>query len=99
MELEDTDNFFRPPYAIFKLEHAYKDESPVLKVFNKVGVRTEVALNSFTEALQRIRQMTKHRAVINLSKLHAVKTSSGNEKDKYGNVLKASATRAPTKPN
>ena len=33
--------------------------------------------------------MTKHRMVINCSKLYAMKTSSGNKKKKYGITLKA----------
>ncbi|MFM7988174.1 MAG: hypothetical protein ACKPKO_53565, partial [Candidatus Fonsibacter sp.] len=79
-DLEDTENYFRPPYAKFKLELAYDDDTPAFYVFYKEdGVRTEVALNSFKEALQYIRCMTKHRMVINFSKLYAMKTSSGNE--------------------
>ena len=48
-------------------------------------------MHSFKEALQHIRYMTKHRTVINFSKLYAMKTSSGNEQNKYGIVLKAIA--------
>ena len=45
---EDTENFFRPPYAKFKRELAYNDESHVFNVFDKNdGVRTEVVVNSF----------------------------------------------------
>ena len=92
VELEDTENYFRPPYAKFKLDLAYNDDSPAFKVFEKKDrVRTEVVLNSFKEALQIIRYMMKHRLVINFSKLYAMKTSSGNEKKKYGIVLKAIA--------
>ena len=54
-DLEDAKNNFRPPYAKFKLELAYDDDSPTCKVFDKKhGVRTEVALNEFKEALQYI---------------------------------------------
>ena len=92
VELEDTENYFRPPYAKFKLDQAYSDNSPAFKVFEqKDGVRTEFALNSFKEALQFIRYMTKRRMVIKFSKLYAMETSSGNEKNKYGIVLKAIA--------
>ena len=46
VELEDTENYFRPPYAQLKLNLAYKDGAPAWKVFYKTdGVRTEVALN------------------------------------------------------
>ena len=30
-DLEDTKNYFRPPYAQFKLEVAYDDDSPALR--------------------------------------------------------------------
>ena len=66
VELEDTENYFRPPYAKFNLELAYDDDSPRFKVFDqKDGVRTEVALNEFKEALQYISYTTKLRMVIN----------------------------------
>ena len=98
VDLEDTENYFRPPYAKFKLELAYDDGSPCVKVFaKKDGVRTEVALNEFKEALQYIRYMTKHRMVINFSKLYAMRTSSGNEKNKYGITLKAVAIECTNK--
>ena len=59
-DLEDTENYFRPPYAKFKLELAYDDDSAAFEVFDKKDVvRTEVVLNEFTEALQYIRCMTK----------------------------------------
>jgi hypothetical protein len=90
-DLEDTENYFRPPYAKFKLELAYNNDSPAFKVFDKKdGVRTEVVLNSFKESLQFIRYMTKHRVVINFSKLYAMKTSSGI-------VLKAIAIQCTNK--
>ena len=41
--------------------------------------------------------MTKHRIVINFSRLYAMKTSSGNEKNKYGIVLKAIAIECSNK--
>ncbi|MFM7989905.1 MAG: hypothetical protein ACKPKO_62385, partial [Candidatus Fonsibacter sp.] len=63
-DLEDTENYFRPPYAQFKLELAYDDDTPAFKVLDKKeGVRTEVELNSFKEALLHIRYTTKHRMV------------------------------------
>ncbi|MFM7985479.1 MAG: hypothetical protein ACKPKO_39810 [Candidatus Fonsibacter sp.] len=90
VDLEDTDNYCRPPYAQFKLDLAYHDDAPAFKVYDKSdGVGTEVVLKSFEEALQYIRYMTKHRIVINFSKLCAMKTSSGNDKKKYGIALKA----------
>ena len=48
VELEDTENYFRPPYAKFKLDLAYNDDSPAFRFFEKKeGVRTEVVLISF----------------------------------------------------
>ena len=98
-DLQDTKSNFRPPYAKFKLELAYDDDSPTFKVFDKKdGVRTEVVLNEFKEALQYIRYMTKHRIAINFSKLYVMKTSSGNEKKKkYGITLKALAIECTNK--
>ena len=49
--VEDTENYFRPPYAKLKLDLAYNDDAPAFKVYDKKdGVRTEVALNSLKEA-------------------------------------------------
>ena len=97
-DLEDTENYFRPPYAKFKLELDYNDESPVFNVCEqKDGVRTKVALNAFKEALQCIRYTTKHRMVVNFSKEYAMKTSSGDDKKKYVIVLKAIAIECSNK--
>ena len=41
--------------------------------------------------------MTKHRMVIHFCKLYAMKTSSGNEKKKYGITLKAVAIECTNK--
>ena len=54
-------------------------------------------MNSLLEALQYIRYMTKYRMVINFSKMYAMKTSSGNENNKYGIVLKAIAIECSNK--
>ena len=98
VDVEDTENYFRPSYAKLKLDLSYNDDAPVFKVYDKKdGVRTEVVLKSCKEALQYITYMTKHRIVINFSKLYAVKTSSGNEKKKYGIVLKAIAIECSNK--
>ena len=98
MDIEDTENYFRPPYAKFKLELAYDDDSPFFKDFEKKdGVRTEVALNEFKEALQYIRYLTKHRTVNQFCKLYAMQTSSGSEKKKYGITLKAVAIECTNK--
>ena len=72
VELEDAEHDFRPPYSKFKLDLACNDHSPAFNVYAKNdGVRTEVALNSFAEALQHIRYTTKHSIAISFSKLYA----------------------------
>ena len=63
----------------------------------KDGVSAEVAWHSFSEALQRIRHMTKRRMAINFSELYAMRTSPGHEKKKYGIVLKATAVECSNK--
>ena len=35
VELEATENYFRPPYAKFKLELAYNNQSPIPNVFEQ----------------------------------------------------------------
>ena len=88
VELEDTENYFRPPCAELNLDLAYNDDAPAFKVYDKKdGVRTEVALNSFKESRQYIIYMTKHRMAINFSRLYATMTSSENEKKKYRDSL------------
>lgn len=88
----------RPPYAKLKLELAYDTGEPLFKVFDKKdGKRTEIVVKEFKDALRHIKYMTKHRIIIHFSKLYAMKTSSGNEKKKYGIVLKATAIECVNK--
>ena len=48
VDVEDTENYVRPPYAKLQLDLAYNDDAPAFKVYDKKdGVRTEVSLNSF----------------------------------------------------
>jgi hypothetical protein len=35
VKLEDTENYFRPPFAQFKLELAQIDDTPVVRVYDK----------------------------------------------------------------
>ena len=45
VDVEDTENYFRPPYIKLKLDLAYNDDAPAFKVYDKKdGVRTDVAL-------------------------------------------------------
>ena len=62
-DLEDTENYFQPPYAISNLDLAYSDESPSFKVYDKKdGVRTEVVLNEFKRvpAIHQIHDKAPH---------------------------------------
>ena len=82
------------------MDLAFEDDAPAFKVYDKKdGVRTEVVLKSFKEASKYIRYMAKHRIVVNFSKLYAMKTSAGNEKNnnKYGVALKAFAIECSNK--
>ena len=61
VNLEDTDHYFRPPYAKFKLGMAFADGTPTFKVFaKKDGVSMEVALRSSKEAPLHIKYTTLH---------------------------------------
>ena len=49
-------------------------------------------MDTFSDALKHMRFMTKHRFVIHLNRLYAMKNQpSSNEKWKYGMVLKLAA--------
>ncbi|MFM7986362.1 MAG: hypothetical protein ACKPKO_44330, partial [Candidatus Fonsibacter sp.] len=96
--LEDTESYFPTSLRQVQIGAGVRRRIPTFTVFDKKDrFRTEVALNSFKEALQYIRYMTKHRMVINFSQLYAMKTSSGTEKKKYGVVLKAIAIECSNK--
>jgi hypothetical protein len=95
---EEPDKYYRPPYTKVKLELAHDTEKPLFKLFDKTPTkRQEVVLNNFEEALQYMRYLTKHRMVILFHKLYAMKTTAGNEKRKYGIILKAVAVECSNK--
>jgi len=90
--------YYRPPYTKVKLDLAYDTEEPRFRLFDKsTGERKEVALKTFDDILQHMRYLTKHRMAIHFSKLYAMKTASGNEKRKYGIILKAFAVECSNK--
>jgi hypothetical protein len=90
---------YRPPYTKVKLDLAYETDVPRFRLFDKQqdGKKTEVQLSTFDDILQHMRYMTKHRMVIQFSRLYAMKTSSGSEKKKYGIILKVYAVECTNK--
>ena len=40
-DLEDTENYFRPPYAKYKLDLAYNDDAPAFKVYDMKMIAIE----------------------------------------------------------
>ena len=95
---EEPDRLYRPPYTKVKLELAHDTEKPLFRLFDKTPTkRQEVVLNNFEEALHYTRYLTKHRMVILFHKLYAMKTTAGNEKRKYGIILKAVAVECSNK--
>jgi len=91
---------YRPPFAKVKLDLKHDTEVPKFKLFDVAdGKRREVQLTQFDDALKYMRHMTKHRFIIEFSRIYAMKTSAGSEKRKYGVVLKAYAVECTNKKN
>jgi len=91
---------YRPPFAKVKLDLKHDTEVPKFKLFDVAdGKRHEVQLTQFDDALKYMRHMTKHRFIIEFSRIYAMKTSAGSEKRKYGVVLKAYAVECANKKN
>ena len=91
---------YRPPFAKVKLDLKHDTEVPKFKLFDVAdGKRREVQLTQFDDALKYMRHMTKHRFIIEFSRIYAMKTSAGSEKRKYGVVLKAYAVECANKKN
>ena len=91
---------YRPPYAKLKLDLAHDSGQPTFRLFDKSsqGNRVEIKLESFKDALQHMRYMTRHRFVIHLNRLYCMKKQPGtNEKRKYGIVLKLAAVECTNK--
>ena len=49
------------------------------------GTKEEITLHSFSDVTANMRYMTKHRMII---EAHAMKTTSGGDKRKYGVIVK-----------
>ena len=83
--------YYRPPYAKVKLMLSNSEqELPLFRLIDKKndGAKEEITLNSFSDVTTHTRYMTKHRMIIELQKLYAMKTNSGGEKRKYGITVK-----------
>jgi hypothetical protein len=91
---------YRPPYAKIKLMLSNSEsETPLFRLFDRKedGTKTEIPLESFSDAIKHMRYMTKHRMIIEVQKLYAMKTSSGNDKRKYGVTVKLVAAECTNK--
>ena len=84
-------DYYRPPYTKVKLMLSNSEtELPLFRLIDKKndGTKEEIPLNSFSDAAVHMRYMTKHRMIIEVQKLYAMKTTSGGEKRKYGITVK-----------
>lgn len=82
---------YRPPYTKVKLMlSSSEQELPLFRLIDKKadGTKQELELNSFSDVTAHVRYVTKHRVIIELQKLYAMKTNSGGEKRKYGITVK-----------
>ena len=78
--------YYRPPYAKVKLP-MNDSETPLFRLLDKKdegGTTQEIPLNSVSDVTKHMRYMTKHRMIIEVQKLYALKTASGADKRKYG---------------
>ena len=90
--------YYRPPYTKVKLDLVHDTEKPNFRIIDRsAGSKEEVVLRSFSDILQHMRFLSKHRMIIHFSKMYAMETASGNEKRKYGIVLKARAVECTNK--
>ena len=84
-------DYYRPPYTKVKLMLSNNEnELPLFRLIEKKndGTKEEILLNSFSDVTVHMRYMTKHRMIIEVQKLYAMKTTSGGEKRKYGITVK-----------
>ena len=94
-------SFYRPPYAKIKLLLSNNDEElPLFRLFDRKdegGTPEEIHLNSFGEVTKHMRYLTKHRMIIEVQKVYAMKNGSGGDKRKYGISLKMVAVECTNK--
>jgi hypothetical protein len=91
---------YRPPYTKIKLMLSNgENENPLFRLFDRKedGTKTEIPLESFSDATKRVRCMTKHRTIIEVQKIYAMKTSAGSDARKYGVTVKLVAAECTTK--
>ena len=84
-------DYYRPPYTKVKLMLSNSEtELPLFRLIDKKndGTKEEILLSSFSDVTVHMRYMTKHRMIIEVQKLYAMKTTSGGEKRKYGIAVK-----------
>ena len=78
--------YYRPPYAKIKLP-MNDSETPLFRLLDKKdddGTTQEIPLYNFSDVTKHVRYMSKHRMIIEVQKLYALKTASGGDKRKYG---------------
>ena len=91
---------YRPPYAKIKLGLSNNDEeTPLFRLAEKKedGTKEEIHLNSFGEVTKHMRYLTKHRMILEVQKVYAMKTASGGDKRKYGVSVKLVAVECTNK--
>lgn len=81
---------YRPPYMKVKLPLSFEKNVPLFQVWEKKvgGERREVALESFADVLTHMKFLSRHRMIMELQKVYAMKTNSGGVKKKYGVTVK-----------
>jgi len=92
---------YRPPYAKVKLVLSNSDdEMPLFRLFERKadGFKDEIPLLCFGDVTQHMRFLTKHRMILEVQKVYAMKTAAGSEKRKYGVNIKLVAAECTNKP-
>ncbi len=80
-QVDPENSPYRPPYIKVKIDLDYVSGRPTCKVIDKSsGERDAVKLNGFRDLTDHIRFMTKHRMVIHMNRLYAMKNQAGGEK-------------------
>ena len=88
--------YYRPPYTKVKLMLSNNEnELPLFRLIDRQddGTKLEIPLNTFSDATKHMRYMTKHRMILEVQKLYAMKTNSGGDKRKYGITVKLVAAK------
>jgi hypothetical protein len=97
---EDKKAAYRPPYAKVKLVLSNcEEEVPLFRLIEKKedGTKTELPLTCFGDVTKHMRFLTKHRMILEVQKVYAMKTASGGDKRKYGVNIKLVAAECTNK--